>query len=132
MLVFTNARRVWRTDSRGDYWLLDRSAGRLKKIGGDAAEASLMYAKFNPDGSRVAYVRQNDIYIEDLADGAIRRLTHDGTDLIINGGSDWVNEEELDLHDCFQWSPDGRRRLLAVRHARRGQFPADVLPREGS
>jgi dipeptidyl-peptidase-4 len=109
VLVFTNTRRVWRTNSRGDYWLLDRATGRLKKIGGDAPEASLMYAKFNPDATSVAYVRQNDLYVEGLADGTISRLTQDGTDLIINGGSDWVNEEELDLHDCFRWSPDGRR-----------------------
>jgi dipeptidyl-peptidase-4 len=107
VLVFTNTRRVWRTNSRGDYWLLDRVSGRLKKIGGDAPEASLMYAKFSPDASKVAYVRANDIYIEELASGATTRLTRDGTDLIINGGSDWVNEEELDLHDCYAWSPDG-------------------------
>jgi dipeptidyl-peptidase-4 len=109
VLVFTNTRRVWRTNSRGDYWLLDRATGRLKKIGGDAAEASLMYATFNPDATSVAYVRQNDLYVEGLADGTITRLTQDGTELVINGGSDWVNEEELDLHDCFRWSPDGRR-----------------------
>ena len=109
VLVFTNTRRVWRTNSRGDYWLLDRRAGRLKKIGGDAPEASLMYAKFNPDATKVAYVRQNDIYVEDLATGTTTRLTSDGTDLVINGGSDWVNEEELDLHDCYSWSPDGTR-----------------------
>ena len=109
VLVFTNSRRVWRTNSRGDYWLLDRQAGTLKKLGGDAPEASLMYAQFNPAGTKVAYVRQNDIYVEDLASGAITRLTQDGSDLVINGGSDWVNEEELDLHDCFRWSPDGDR-----------------------
>ena len=109
VLVFTNTRRVWRTNSRGDYWLLDRQAGTLKKIGGDAAEASLMYAQFNPAATKVAYVRQNDLYVEDIASGAITRLTHDASDLIINGGSDWVNEEELDLHDCFRWSPDGTR-----------------------
>ena len=108
VLIFTNTRRVWRTNSRGDYWFLDRATGRLKKLGGDAPESSLMYAKFSPDATRVAYVKQNDIYVEDLAGGAIQRLTHDGTDLIINGGSDWVNEEELDLHDCFRWSPDGQ------------------------
>jgi len=107
VLVFTNTRRVWRTNSRGDYWLLDRQSGQLKKIGGDAPEASLMYAKFSPDATKVAYVRQNDIYVEDLATGATTRLTHDGTDLVVNGGSDWVNEEELDLHDCYAWSPDG-------------------------
>jgi dipeptidyl-peptidase-4 len=109
VLIFTNTRRVWRTNSRGDYWFLDRATGKLKKLGGDVPEASLMYAKFSPDASRVAYVRQNDIYVEDLASGKIQRITQDGSDLVINGGSDWVNEEELDLHDCFSWSPDGRR-----------------------
>lgn len=109
VLVFTNTHRVWRTNSRGDYWLLDRRGGRLKKIGGDAPEASLMYAKFSPDAAKVAYVRQNDIYVEDLTSGTITRLTRDGSDQVINGGSDWVNEEELDLHDCYEWSPDGTR-----------------------
>jgi dipeptidyl-peptidase 4 len=109
VLVFTNTRRVWRTNSRGDYWLLDRRAGRLKKLGGNAPAASLMYAQFNPAASKVAYLRQNDIHVEDLATGSITRLTRDGSELVINGGSDWVNEEELDLHDCFRWSPDGSR-----------------------
>ena len=109
VLIFTNTRRVWRTNSRGDYWLLDRQAGRLKKLGGDVPEASLLYAQFNPGATKVAYVRQNDLYVEDLASGAITRLTRDGSDLVINGGADWVNEEELDLHDCFRWSPDGTR-----------------------
>jgi len=109
VLIFSNTRRVWRTNSRGDYWFFDRKSGKLKKLGGDAPEASLMYAKFNPDATRVAYVKKNDIYVEDLGSGEIQRITHDGSDLVINGGSDWVNEEELDLHDCFRWSPDGKR-----------------------
>ena len=107
VLVFANTRRVWRTNTRGDYWLLDRRSGRMRKIGGDAPAATLMYAKFSPDATKVAYVRQNDIYVEDLASGSTMRLTHDGADLVVNGGSDWVNEEELDLHDCYAWSPDG-------------------------
>ena len=109
VLIFTNTRRVWRTNSRGDYWLLDRRTNALKKVGGDAPEASLMYAAFSPDATRIAYVKRNDIYVEDVATGSIKRLTQDGNDLVINGGSDWVNEEELDLHDCFRWSPDGNR-----------------------
>ncbi|HEY6252913.1 MAG TPA: DPP IV N-terminal domain-containing protein, partial [Candidatus Angelobacter sp.] len=113
VLIFTNTRRVWRTNSRGDYWFFDRTISKLKKLGGNAAEASLMYAKFNPETTKVAYVKNNDIYVEDLAsgdgDGVIQRITHDGSALIINGGSDWVNEEELGLHDCFRWSPDGKR-----------------------
>jgi dipeptidyl-peptidase-4 len=109
VLVFTNTRRVWRTNARGDYWVLDRRAGTLKQLGGGAPEASLMYAAFSPDASRVAYVRDHDIYVEDPASGAITRVTTDGSELVINGIADWVNEEELDLHDCFRWSPDGRR-----------------------
>jgi len=109
VLIFTNTRRVWRTNSRGDYWFLDRKAGKLKKLGGDAPEASLMYAKFNPDATRAAYLKNNDIYVEDFTSGKIQRITQDGSDLVINGGSDWVNEEELGLHDCFRWSPDGKR-----------------------
>lgn len=109
VLILANTRRVWRTNSRGDYWFLDRKTGELKELGGGAPEASLMYAKFNPAATKVAYVKNNDIYVEDLVSGEIQRLTHDGSELVINGGSDWVNEEELALHDCFRWSPDGKR-----------------------
>ena len=109
VLIFTNTRKVWRQNTRGDYWVLDISSGTLKKIGGDAPEASLMFAKFSPDGSRVAYVRGNNIYVEQLADGGRVQLTHDGSNTIVNGTSDWVYEEELDLRDGFRWSPDGRR-----------------------
>ena len=89
VLIFTNTRRVWRTNSRGDYWFFDRKSGKLKKLGGDAPEASLMYAKFNPEATKVAYMKNIDIYVEDLVGGLSQRLTHDGSDLVINGGSDW-------------------------------------------
>ena len=109
VLVFTNGHKVWRTNARGDFWLVDLRAGTLKKIGGDAPEASLMYARFSPDATKVAYIRQNDIYVEDIATGDTARVTRDGSDLVINGAADWVNEEELGLHDCYRWSPDGSR-----------------------
>ena len=108
LLLFTNTKRVWRARTRGDYWVLDRKSGALKKIGGNAPESSLMFAKFSPDGSRVAYVRQNNIYVEDLKNGGILQLTRDGSDTTINGTSDWVYEEELSLRDGFRWSPDGK------------------------
>jgi dipeptidyl-peptidase-4 len=109
LLIFTNTRKVWRANTRGDYWVLDVDGGQLRKIGGDAPEASLMFAKFSPDATRVAYVRANDVYVERLADGAITPLTTDGSPTTINGTSDWVYEEELALRDAFAWSPDGRR-----------------------
>jgi dipeptidyl-peptidase 4 len=113
LLVFTNAKKVWRSYTRGDYWVFDTSAataeGKLIKLGGDAPESSLMFATFSPDGSRVAWVRANNIYVEELATKRITQLTTDGSTDIINGTSDWVNEEELFLRNCIRWSPDSRQ-----------------------
>ncbi len=110
LLVFTNTRKVWRRNTRGDYWVLNRGSGSLRKLGGpDAAEATLMYATFSPKGDRVAYVRRGDLYVERLADGTITRLTSDADSLHVNGMTDWVYEEEFDLRDAFRWSPDGTR-----------------------
>ncbi|HEX5437843.1 MAG TPA: DPP IV N-terminal domain-containing protein [Gemmatimonadaceae bacterium] len=108
LLVYTNSRRVWRQNTRGDYWVLDLHSGRLRQLGGPAAKPStLMFATFSPDGHRVAYVREHNLYVEDLRDGRITQLTHDGSPTIINGTFDWVYEEELNLRDGFRWSPDG-------------------------
>ena len=109
LLLYTNSAQVWRQHTRGDYWVLDLQSGVLRKLGGDAPASSLMFAKFSPDGSRVAYVRANNIYVEEISTGRITQLTHDGSQTIINGTSDWVYEEELDIRDAFRWSPDGRR-----------------------
>jgi dipeptidyl-peptidase-4 len=109
LLIFTNTHRVWRQETRGDYWVLDLEGGGLRKLGGDFEPASLMFAKFSPQGDRVCYVHENDIYVENLADSSIVQLTHDGSETRINGTSDWVNEEEFSLRDGFRWSPDGRR-----------------------
>jgi dipeptidyl-peptidase-4 len=107
LLIFTNTRRVWRLNTRGDYWVFDLKGGNLRKLGGDAPEASLQFAKFAPDGKRVAYVRASNIYVEELLDAKIIPLTSDGTPTLINGTFDWVYEEEFSLRDGFRWSPDG-------------------------
>ncbi len=109
LLIFTNSKRVWRRNTRGDYWVLTLADGRLEKLGGDAQASTMMFAKFSPDGRSVAYVRENNLYVEELASGRVRALTTDGKkNRIINGTSDWVNEEELELRDAFRWSPDSR------------------------
>jgi dipeptidyl-peptidase-4 len=108
VLVFTNSKTVWRQNSRGDYWVLDLKSGALRKLGGDAPASSLMFAKFCPDNTKVGYVRGNNVYAEDLTGGQVTQLTRDGSDTIINGTSDWVNEEEFGIRDGFEWSPDSR------------------------
>ena len=109
LLLYTNSAQVWRLRTRGDYWVLDLQSGALRKLGGEAPASSLMFAKFSPDGATVAYVRGNNIYVEEISTGRISQLTHDGSQTIINGTSDWVYEEELDVRDAFRWSPDGHR-----------------------
>jgi dipeptidyl-peptidase-4 len=108
LLIFTNSQKVWRQNTRGDYWVLDRPSGKLTKLGGDAASASLFFAKLSPDGSRAGYVRAKNLYVEDLTSGHITPLTNDGSHTVINGTSDWVNEEELFIRDAWRWSPDGK------------------------
>ena len=108
LLIFTNTRRVWRYNTRGDYWVLNLSTGKLQQVGKNAESTSLMFAKFSPDASRVAYVSKQNIYVEDLATGKNTQITTDGGANIINGTFDWVYEEELDDRDGFRWSPDGK------------------------
>jgi dipeptidyl-peptidase-4 len=106
LLIFTNSRRVWRRNTRGDYWVLDLTNWKLRKLGGDAKPSTLMFAKFSPDGRRVAYVREKNLYVQNVKNLRIVQLTHDGSDTIINGTSDWVYEEEFFLRDGFRWSPN--------------------------
>ena len=112
LLIFTNTKKVWRKNTRGDYWLLDLATKKLQKLGGGAEASTLMFAKFSPDGSRVAHVRKNNLEVQNLGDLKITPLTSDGSETLINGTSDWVNEEELGLRDAFRWSPDGKRILF--------------------
>jgi dipeptidyl-peptidase 4 len=110
LLIFTNSERVWRENTRGDFWALDLATKRLQKLGPPSAKPStLQFAKFSPDGNRVGYVREHNIYVESLADGQIMPLTTDGSVTTINGTFDWVYEEELNMRDGFRWSPDGAR-----------------------
>jgi dipeptidyl-peptidase-4 len=90
------------------YWVLDRADGSWRRLAKDAPDG-VLYAKLSPDGTRAAYVRGNNIFVEDLAGGAVRALTSDGSATIINGTSDWVYEEEFSLREGFAWSPDGKK-----------------------
>ncbi len=119
-LDFTNRKRVWRYETRGDYYLVNLSTGERRKLGQGLPEASLMFAKFSPDGKKVAYVSENNIYMEHVAGGRREQLTFDGIvggvdeqgvlhrASIVNGTFDWVYEEEFDCRDGFRWSGDSK------------------------
>ncbi len=107
-LVFTNTKKVWRYETRGDYFIFNKVKGSLNKLGSSLPASSLMFAKLSPDGSKVAYVSKQNVYVEDLATNKIAQITKDGTDRIINGTFDWVYEEEFGCRDGFRWSPDSK------------------------
>lgn len=108
ILIYTNSKKVWRQDTRGDYWVLDLTNKSLKQLGKGRPESSLMFAKFSPDGKKAAYVSEHNIYLEDLATNKITQLTKDGTARMINGTFDWAYEEEFDCRDGFRWSADSK------------------------
>ncbi|MEO5562206.1 MAG: S9 family peptidase [Chitinophagaceae bacterium] len=109
VLIYTNTKKVWRQDTRGDYWILNTLTNDLNQLGKDKPASSLMFARISPDGKSVAYVSGHNIYMEDIASGKITPLTGDGTDRLINGTFDWVYEEEFDCRDGFRWSPDSKQ-----------------------
>ncbi|MFC4701120.1 S9 family peptidase [Glaciecola siphonariae] len=137
VLIYTNSKKVWRSRSRGDYFLLNLETKSLTQLGPEAVKTAfvnlpepsndqqadaekqkraedpessrLMFAKFSPDSSKVAYVYKNNIYYQTLNDDQVHTLTTDGNDIIINGNFDWVYEEELAIADGFRWSPDSEK-----------------------
>lgn len=109
LLLFADTKKVWRDNTRGDYWIFDKNTKKLLQLGKGLPASSLMFAKYSPDGKKVAYVSKHNIYIEDLSNNQISKITNDGTDRMINGTFDWAYEEEFGTQDGFRWSPDGRK-----------------------
>ena len=108
LLVFTNTKRVWRTNTKGDYWIYDLLNKTLTKVGATLPASSLMFAKFSTDDRQIAFVSENNLYVQNMASQSVKQLTFDGTTAIINGNFDWVYEEEFACRDGFRWSADGQ------------------------
>lgn len=108
VLLFTNTKKVWRLNTKGDYWVFNFKTNTLRQIGKSLPPSSLMFAKFSPDGNNIAYVSNNNIYVEEDTSGDIKPLTTNGTVSLINGTFDWAYEEEFACRDGFRWSPDSK------------------------
>jgi len=106
VLIFTNSSRVWRSNSKGDYWVYNLNNNELQRIGRSFEPSSLMFAKFSSDNKYVFYVHDFNIYMENFETGETTALTTDGNGDIINGTFDWVYEEELGKRDGFMLSPN--------------------------
>ena len=109
VLINNNTKKVWRYDTRGDYWVINLETRKISQVGKARPASSLMFAKFSPNGNKVAYVSEHNIWVEDLATGEAKALTTDGTAKLINGTFDWAYEEEFYCRDGFRWSPDSKQ-----------------------
>ena len=123
ILIFTQSVKVWRYNTRGDYWVYDFKKNEIQKLGRNMSGSSLMFAKFSPNERYVAYVSKEksesgirnsstsvNIYLESLDDRSIKKLTSsNGTKKLINGTFDWVYEEEFGCRDGFIFNEDGTR-----------------------
>jgi dipeptidyl-peptidase-4 len=91
----------------GDLFWLSLSGGEPRQL--TRTEAREADPKLSPDGKLIAYRIGNDLYSHDIASGKVTRLTHDGSETLLNGRLNWVYPEELDLGTAFWWSPDSQR-----------------------
>jgi len=106
LLFKTESEPLYRHSETSNYYILDLKTKKLKFI---SEKGKQLKAILSPDGSKVAYVRDNNIYSFDLNKNIETTVTTDGKwGYIINGATDWVYEEEFDLHQALEWSPDSK------------------------
>jgi dipeptidyl-peptidase-4 len=107
LLLPSETEAIYRRSSKSNYFVWDIAAQKLTALS-DKGKQRL--ADFSPDGSKVAFVRENNLFINDLATHSEEQITTDGLDRnIINGATDWVYEEEFEFSKGFSWSLDGSK-----------------------
>ncbi|MFZ9387393.1 MAG: S9 family peptidase [Chitinophagaceae bacterium] len=93
---------IYRRSSKSYVYLYDQSDGQLTKLEAE----KVLHPSFSPDGSKIAYVKDNNLVLYDLATRQARAVTTDGKwNFIINGNCDWVYEEEFSFSKAYEWSP---------------------------
>ena len=107
LLLASEMEGIYRHSSKSNYFIYDLATKKLKPLT-DHQLGKQRLADFSPNGRKVAFVRNNNLFVKDLTDDSERRLTEDGKyNEVINGATDWVNEEEFGFDKGFEWSPEG-------------------------
>lgn len=107
MMLETHIDYIYRHSYTAINYIYDLKTKQIKPLSNNGAQIN---ATFSPDGKKVAFVRNNNLFVSDLEQGTEQQLTTDGQHgHIINGLADWVYEEEFALKEAFCWSPDSRR-----------------------
>ena len=107
LLITSDMQSVYRRSYVADFYIFDLKSKKLSAL--DSKRTGSTLAEFSPDGTKVAYVYDNNIYVKDLASNKVAAVTTDGmTNSIINGTTDWVYEEEFAITKGFSWSADSK------------------------
>ncbi|MEO6884241.1 MAG: S9 family peptidase [Bacteroidia bacterium] len=107
ILIATATEHIYRHSTRETYYVWDILAKKLTLLSSGEKQ---MFAQFSPDGNKVAFVRDNNLFVKDLTTNVEMKITTDGLfNNIINGGTDWVYEEEFGFARAFYWSPDSKK-----------------------
>ena len=104
IIIFTDREQIYRRSSKANAYLFDVASKKTTRLN----EAKIMHASFSPDGSKISFVKDNNLYLYDVSTGQTKAITTDGKwNHIINGNCDWVYEEEFGFTQAYQWSPKG-------------------------
>ena len=107
MLVATDIESIYRHSYHATYYVYDFMTKTLQPLSDNGKQR---LATFSPDASKVAFMRDNNLFIKDLETGEEKQFTKDGLyNHIINGAPDWVYEEEFSFSQGFYWSPDSKK-----------------------
>ena len=128
VLFAARVRRIWRRSTTAKYYVYVRETGEMIDV--SPKEGEIRNAKFSPDGKKVGFVRDDDLYVFDIESRAETRLTSSAAEAVYNGRFGWVYEEEFGISDGFRWSPDSKR--IAFWHEDETNVPiynlTDVFP----
>jgi dipeptidyl-peptidase-4 len=107
ILIKTETESIYRRSTRANFYVWDKNNNTLTTV---EKEGKQRYTSFSDDATKVAFVRENNMYFKNLINGEITQITFDGKfNSIINGSADWVYEEEFSIAKAFEWSPDGNK-----------------------
>jgi dipeptidyl-peptidase-4 len=106
LLVYENMEYIYRRSPKANYYVYDIASKKMVQL---SDQGKQMFPRFSPDGKKIAFVRDNNLYIKNLDSGAETAVTTDGEqNKIKNGWADWVYEEEFSKADYFDWSSDSK------------------------
>ena len=106
-LLMTKSTQIYRRSFSAVYFLYDLDSKKLQPL--DEKREPQTLAEYSPDGKKVSYIFENNLFVKEIETGNVTQLTQDGArNSIINGTTDWVYEEEFGITKGYGWSPDSK------------------------